>query len=94
MPRNVPCDEKMHRPKFRTVVPGEDSDDPTVASGHTYDDNWIDPGQLTLNSYDSYEDLDPPSFASDLDWASWCNLSDHRPMVVHFDIYALKKESN
>ena len=43
--------------------------------------------KLTLNSYDSYDNVEDPSFAGDLDWRSWCNMSDHRPMVVHFDMY-------
>ena len=47
-------------------------------------------GTATLNSMDSYEENVEPSVTAALNWDTWCSLSDHRPMVVHFDVYKKK----
>lgn len=80
LPRDIPCNTKMHRPKFGDFrAPGKAAREGGEESLKT--------AKLTLNSYDSYDNVEDPSFAGDLDWRSWCNMSDHRPMVVHFDMY-------
>ena len=80
LPRDIPCNTKMHRPKFG------DFRAPDKAAREGGEES-LKTAKLTLNSYDSYNNVEDPSFAGDLDWRSWCNMSDHRPMVVHFDMY-------
>jgi endonuclease/exonuclease/phosphatase family metal-dependent hydrolase len=114
LPRDIPCDTKMHRPRFRSPLSntldldlmgeggGENNNNNNSNNQQGVEgrkkrfmqDEMVSPGKLTLNSLDSFEDYDEHSFASELDWMSWCNLSDHRPMVVHFDIYASSLEED
>ena len=85
LPREVPCDTKMHRPKVgRGRAPGRGDGDGGGAEGASFG------GTATLNSMDSYEENVEPSVTAALNWDTWCSLSDHRPMVVHFDVYKKK----
>ncbi|QDZ23325.1 endo/exonuclease/phosphatase domain-containing protein [Chloropicon primus] len=93
LPRDVPCDMKMHRPKFgKKRAQGLEADDNMdVGYSSLGEESDFDTGKWTLNSLDSYDNVEDVSFASGMDWKSWCNLSDHRPMVVHFDVYSTEK---
>ncbi|WZN60083.1 Endo/exonuclease/phosphatase domain-containing protein [Chloropicon roscoffensis] len=86
LPRDVPWDTKMHRPKFG--MRAESGEGPVVSTTFLGDEDDFHSGKLTLNSYDSYDNIEEPSVATDLDWRSWCNLSDHRPLVVEFDVFS------
>ncbi len=88
LPREVPCDTEMYRPKLSSLLPAN-TDLGSLGEGSGFEQDSEKLRKLTLNSYDSYENIDDLSLVKDLDWTSWCNMSDHRPMVVQFDLHTL-----